>query len=103
MSISSTLPGVIPSLGAARPAAKAPGAAPRRGVLAQCRDWLRRRDDAARLREMEPHLARDIGAAPSCNRGPEGFALDPRPLWGIGLTPRPMNETPPWSGNRRGG
>jgi hypothetical protein len=40
--------------------------------------------------ELEPRLARDIGVSPSGNGMPEGFAIDPRPLWGIGLTPEPI-------------
>jgi hypothetical protein len=39
---------------------------------------------------MEPHLARDIAAAPRADCTPEGFAVDPRPLRGIGLMPQPM-------------
>lgn len=72
-------------------------------LLDRCGAWLRRRDEAARLREMEPRLARDIGAAPtSGGLCLDGFAADPRPLWGIGLTPQPGSTTPPWS-RRPGG
>jgi uncharacterized protein YjiS (DUF1127 family) len=67
------------------------------GLLARYGAWMRRRDDAARLAEMDPRLARDIGAAPGGERRPEGFAADPRPLWGIGLTPQPMDGHAPWS------
>lgn len=72
--------------------------APRRaqpGLLARLRAWLRRREGAARLREMDPAQARDIGVPPGPDRPPEGFAVDPRPLWGIGLVPRPMDAAPP--------
>jgi hypothetical protein len=74
----------LPSLGSAL-----------RGLLARYGDWVRRLDDAARLAELEPRLARDIGAAPGGGRRPEGFAVDPRPLWGIGLTPQPANGQSP--------
>jgi uncharacterized protein YjiS (DUF1127 family) len=76
-----------------------PGAAAL-GILARCASWLRRMDEAAALREMEPHRARDIGIVPGRDRAPDGFAVDPRPLWGIGLTPQPTEVIPPWS---RGG
>jgi hypothetical protein len=102
VAIESTLPGIIPAAGVARRTASAPGMAARRWLLARCGDWLRRRNDAARLREMEPHLARDVGVAPGCDRGPEGFALDPRPLWGVGLTPRPTDVRSPWAERCRG-
>ncbi|MBD0274982.1 MAG: hypothetical protein ICV73_24035, partial [Acetobacteraceae bacterium] len=93
MAVSITLPDVSPLAGSPRPAATTPAAAiaAGRGLLARCADWLRCRSDAARLREMDPHLARDIGLVPDCgDRGPDGFAVDPRPLWGIGLTPQPV-------------
>lgn len=79
-------------------------AAPVPGVgtlLARCGAWLRRVNHAAALPEMDPRMARDIGASLQADRGPEGFAIDPRPLWGIGLTPAPMDTLPPWS-RRRG-
>jgi len=57
---------------------------------------LRRVNDARALQALEPRLARDIGADPSGNPAPEGFAVDPRPLWGVGLTPQPVSEHPPW-------
>lgn len=60
-------------------------------LLARYGAWISRRDDAARLAEMDPRLARDMGALPGPDRRPRGFAADPRPLWGIGLTPRPMD------------
>jgi hypothetical protein len=74
---------------------------PRRSLLDRCSAWLRRRDDAARLHEMDPRMARDIGAAPGRDGCPQGFAVDPRPLWGVGLTPQPTETTPPWSSGRR--
>jgi hypothetical protein len=59
---------------------------------------MRRWADRRRLRDIDPHLARDIGVAPGWNRAPEGFVVDPRPLWGIGLTPEPVGELPrPWN------
>lgn len=72
----------------------------RRSLLARYGEWLRRLDDAQRLREADPRLAQDIGAALGCDRPPEGFAADPRPLWGIGLTPGPTEVPPAWFGRR---
>lgn len=70
-------------------------------LLARCGAWLRRVNHAAALPEMDPRMARDIGVSLRADHGPEGFAIDPRPLWGIGLTPAPMDTLPPWS-RRRG-
>jgi hypothetical protein len=68
------------------------------GLLARHGEWVRRLDDAARLAELEPRLARDIGAAPCADRRPEGFGVYPRPLWGVGLAPQPVHaHSPPWS------
>jgi hypothetical protein len=66
--------------------------------------WLRRREDAARLREMDGRAARDMGviAFRASHDAPQGFAVDPRPLWGVGLTPQPMDVSPPWAAGRRG-
>jgi uncharacterized protein YjiS (DUF1127 family) len=62
------------------------------------RAWLRGIGHARALREMDAAQARDIGVAPGWDRAPEGFGVDPRPLWGIGLTPQPMDSTTrPWS------
>jgi hypothetical protein len=91
------------TLSAAGRGATAVPARSRLGLLARCGAWLRRLNDARALRGIEPRLARDIGAAPGCDRCPDGFACDPRPLWGIGLTPQPMDVAPPWSCDRRGG
>ena len=73
----------------------------RPSILARYATWLRRLNDAQSLHEIEPHMARDMGVAPGADRCPEGYAVDPRPLWGIGLTPMPGDELPPWS-RRRG-
>lgn len=62
---------------------------PRIDLLALYGAWINRMEDARRLREMDPRQARDIGCAPGGDHGPEGFAADPRPLWGLGLTPMP--------------
>jgi hypothetical protein len=70
-------------------------------LVARCGAWMRRAHDEARLREIEPRMARDMGATPAAGcQAPEGFAMDPRPLWGIGLTPQPMDVAPPWSRGR---
>jgi hypothetical protein len=101
MSVSTTLPDITLSASDVGRTAGAQSVALGRGLLARCGAWLRHRNDAARLRDMEPHLARDMGVAPVCDGCPEGFAADPRPLWGIGLTPLPTSVSPPWSGDRR--
>ena len=69
-------------------------------LLARYGTWVRRRNDAARFAEMEPRLARDIGDVPGCASRPECFAVDPRPLWGIGLTPQPLDRR--WPPSERG-
>ncbi|MDI3305636.1 MAG: hypothetical protein QJR07_00930 [Acetobacteraceae bacterium] len=69
-------------------------------LLARCAAWLRWISDDSCPHGMEPRLARDIGATPAGDGRPEGFAADPRPLWGIGLTPQPTETDPPW--RRRG-
>lgn len=71
-------------------------AATRPGLLARCAAWIRRMEGLQRLRDMEPHLARDIGVHPGQESCLGSFAVDPRPLWGIGLTPRPAEALPPW-------
>jgi hypothetical protein len=103
MSISTALPDAVPSsaTGAGRNVA-ASLAVVRDGLLARCRAWLARRDTTARLRDLDPHLARDMGVAPCGDGCPEGFATDPRPLWGIGLTPQPMDTQPPRAERCRG-
>ncbi|AWV21549.1 hypothetical protein RADP37_00798 [Roseomonas mucosa] len=73
-------------------AARWPGrrlALPRIDLLALYGAWIGRMEDARRLSEMEPRQARDIGCAAGTERAPETFAADPRPLWGLGLTPMP--------------
>lgn len=91
-------------LRAAHPAVREPRQ--RGGLLARYWLWLRNLEDAQRLREIEPHMARDVGVSPGADRCPDGFAVDPRPLWGIGLTPCPMDVPPAWpaasDGPRRG-
>jgi uncharacterized protein YjiS (DUF1127 family) len=54
-------------------------------LLARYGARMRRRRDAARLRELDAHLARDIGVTPADGGRPEGFAVDTRPVWSIGL------------------
>jgi hypothetical protein len=70
---------------------RAVGVAFAQGLPASVWQWADRR----RLREIDPHFARDIGVAPGWDRAPEGFVVDPRPLWGIGLTPQPMEHITP--------
>jgi len=98
---STTLPGITISAGGAARTGAAQSVALGRRLLIRCGEWLRHRNDAARLRDMEPHFARDMGVAPVSDGCPEGFATDPRPLWGVGLTPMPTSVAPPWSGDRR--
>lgn len=61
----------------------------RTALAARCGDWMARLGGAGDRHEIEPRLARDMGVAARCNHRPAGFAVDPRPLWGIGLTPQP--------------
>lgn len=77
-----------------RPAADEPRG--RGGLFARYCTWLSRLQDAQRLREIDPRMARDISVSLGADRCPDGFAVDPRPLWGIGLTPRPMDVPPAW-------
>jgi hypothetical protein len=72
------------------------------GLLARCREWLNEHHAARALRELEPRLARDIGAPTAgCDGAPGNFMVDPRPLWGIGLTPAPMDTLPRWTATPR--
>jgi uncharacterized protein YjiS (DUF1127 family) len=104
MAIANALLRVGPFAGSVGRTAAAPRAAPASVLLARYSAWLRRRIDAARLRELDPHLAHDIGITPAGGGHREGFVVDPRPLWGLGLTPQPTEVSPPWSGDRhRGG
>lgn len=57
--------------------------------LARAVRLLRRMHDARAIQALEPRLARDIGAAVRSDCRPDGFTVDPRPLWGVGLTPQP--------------
>lgn len=77
-------------------------ARPRGGPLALYDGWVHRLNDARTLREMDPRMACDIGAPAGRDRCPDGYAVDPRPLWDIGLTPLPMGASPPWSERCRG-
>jgi len=63
-----------------------------RGFVWRSMTWIRQAADRRHLREMDPRLARDIGVARGWDRPPEGFVVDPRPLWGIGLTPQPAAD-----------
>ena len=103
MAIESTLPEVVSFAGGREHRTPtAPGAAALRGLFALCGNWLCQRNDDVRLHEMEVHLARDIGATPARGRCPEGFAVDPAPLWGVGLTPQPTDTRSPWTERCRG-
>jgi hypothetical protein len=98
------LPRVISSAGGSGRTSAAPPTGARGDLLARYGARMRQRIDAARLRELDPHLARDIGITPAGGGRPEGFAVDPRPLWNIGLIGlalRPMDGT--GRAARRGG
>jgi hypothetical protein len=69
-------------------------AGPTRGLFNRLVSRRRGRQDARILRELDPHLALDVGAAVPLNRRPAGFLVDPRPLWGIGLVPQPIDPPP---------
>jgi hypothetical protein len=66
------------------------------GRLARCQALFRNWRYSRCLRELEPRLARDIGVASTCDRGPANFAVDPRPLWGVGLIPQPITTYSRW-------
>jgi hypothetical protein len=55
--------------------------------------WLRHRRTLVELQGAEPRMRRDIGLPPAPDPM-QGFAVDPRPLWGIGQTPQPRGEVP---------
>jgi len=59
------------------------------GLLSVYIAWIESLRDAQALREMEPRRARDMGIPAGPDHCPAGFAVDPRPLWGVGLTPAP--------------
>jgi hypothetical protein len=64
------------------------------GLIDRLLSHRRLRQNARILRELDPHLALDIGAAVPLNPRPANFAVDPRPLWGIGLVPQPIDPSP---------
>ena len=69
-------------------------------ILARYGAWLDRLDQADRMREIEPRLARDAGIPAGADRCPDGWVVDPRPLWGIGQTPGTGDVLPDWNSRR---
>ncbi len=67
----------------------------RAGLLDRGRAWLRQRATSRILKELDPHMALDVGVEPACDPRPAGYVVDPRPLWGIGLIPQRMTPAPP--------
>jgi hypothetical protein len=59
-------------------------------LAAFCRRWISRYLAGGHIDALDPRMARDIGAFQR-NPMPEGYVVDPRPLWGIGLTPEPTH------------
>ncbi len=64
------------------------------GLLDRALAWLRQRADARILREVDPRMAIDVGIEPPRDPRPAGYVVDPRPLWGIGLTPMRVTDAP---------
>jgi hypothetical protein len=59
-------------------------------LAAYCRRGISRYLAGGHIDALDPHMARDIGAFQR-NPMPEGYVVDPRPLWGIGLTPESIH------------
>jgi hypothetical protein len=59
-------------------------------LAAYCRRWISRCLAGGHIDALDPRMARDIGAFQR-NPMPEGYLVDPRPLWGIGLVPEPIH------------
>jgi hypothetical protein len=55
-----------------------------------CRRWISRYLAGRHIDALDPRMARDIGAFQR-NPMPEGYIVDPRPLWGIGLVPESIH------------
>lgn len=51
-------------------------------------EWL---DHRERSQSLDARMARDAGLPCGSNERFNGFRLDPRPFWGIGHTPLPIN------------
>ena len=66
----------------------------RRNPVSLARQWLRKRADARVLQSLDASVARDIGIGVGWNPR-ASYAVDPVPLWGIGLTPQPVSTQPP--------
>jgi hypothetical protein len=67
----------------------------RSDLAVYCRRWIGRYLARRHIDSLDPRMARDIGAFQH-NPMPEGYAVDPRPLWGIGLTPE--RRASEWNG-----
>jgi hypothetical protein len=59
-------------------------------LASYCRRWISRYLAEGHIDALDPRMARDIGAFQR-NPMPEGYVVDPRPLWGIGLIPEPIH------------
>jgi hypothetical protein len=59
-----------------------------------CRRWISRYLAGRHIDALDSRMARDIGAIRH-DPMPEGYAIDPRPLWGIGLIPESIHASQP--------
>ena len=77
--------------------AQAPGISYFPGLIARWQTRRHNRQQRRILSELEPRLAHDIGIDPILSGAPSGYRIDSRPLWGIGLTPQPVDAAPSWT------
>jgi uncharacterized protein YjiS (DUF1127 family) len=77
--------------------AQAPGISYFPGLIARWQTRWQNRWQRRILSQLEPRLACDIGIDPILDDGPSGYRIDPRPLWGIGLTPQPIDAAHSWT------
>jgi hypothetical protein len=64
-------------------------------LAAYCRRWISRYLAGGHIDALDPRMARDIGAFQR-NPVPEGYVVDPRPLWRVGLIPEPIRAARSW-------
>ena len=63
------------------------------GLRQQLALWLRTHRTAEEFARADPRIVADVGAPPRAgDPAMAAFGVDPAPLWGIGLTPRPRAD-----------